>query len=163
MKYDQLTSLGVDCESHSMCCVEDILYIVGGREESGASSEVLMAFDFSTGDWARRAPMRDSPYRGASGFASFFLKPGRREAAVCTPSRPLFLSAMRRALRALALHLGLPLLVLSLSSLPLLPSLLLCGFGRPRRTGEPRVHGASCRRRKGHFPLPHQGLPPLGR
>ena len=44
-------------DPHSMRCVEDVLYIVSGYDESGASRDALQAYDPSTRTWARRAPI----------------------------------------------------------------------------------------------------------
>ena len=48
-------------DSHSLCCVEDVLY-VGGEDEGdgatvGAESDALLAFDLSTRIWTVRAPL----------------------------------------------------------------------------------------------------------
>ena len=46
-----------DGDPHLFCCVGDVLYIVGGRDESGAWSDALKVFNLSTRAWAQRAPI----------------------------------------------------------------------------------------------------------
>ena len=49
--------LSIRCFPPSLCCVEDVLYIVGGEEGIGAVSDALQAFDLSSRRWTVRAPL----------------------------------------------------------------------------------------------------------
>lgn len=46
-----------DNRSPSLCCVEDVLYIVGGLSDFGGPSDALQAFDLLTRSWTVRAPL----------------------------------------------------------------------------------------------------------
>ena len=41
----------------SLCCVEEVIYVIGGRDVSGATSNALQAYELSTRAWAVLAPL----------------------------------------------------------------------------------------------------------
>ena len=43
----------------SLCCIEGVLYVVGGVYASGNVSDALQSFDFTTSAWTVRAPVPD--------------------------------------------------------------------------------------------------------